>query len=74
MGTSVSPCRKAHGDEQRPQPPAAAAAAVGRHHGVHGRHQKAQQEHRVPEAMGLHSSTFQLNLGRFGHTPPSPPV
>ena len=23
---------------------------------------------------GLHSFTFQLNLGRFGHTPPCPPV
>jgi hypothetical protein len=23
---------------------------------------------------GLHSSTFQLNLGRFGHTSPCPPV
>jgi len=25
-------------------------------------------------ARGLHSSTFQLNLGRFGHTSPCPPV
>ena len=23
---------------------------------------------------GLHSSTFQLNLSRFGHTSPCPPV
>ena len=23
---------------------------------------------------GLHSSTFQLNLSRVGHTSPSPPV
>ena len=24
--------------------------------------------------MGLHSSTFQLNLSRFGHTSPCSPV
>ena len=27
-----------------------------------------------PATRGLHSSTFQLNLSRFGHTSPCPPV
>ena len=26
------------------------------------------------EGRGLHRSTFQLNLSRFGHTSPCPPV
>jgi len=29
---------------------------------------------RVIDGRGLHSSTFQLNLSRFGHTSPCPPV
>jgi len=28
----------------------------------------------VKRGMGLHSSTFQLYLSRFGHTFPCPPV
>jgi len=28
----------------------------------------------APTCRGLHSSTFQLNLSRFGHTSPIPPV
>jgi len=60
MGTNVSPCFKDYGGDR----------GGGQQFQGGGR----DEGPRRGMGRGLHSSTSQLNLSRFGHTSPCPPV
>jgi len=53
---------------------AAAAAEAGTHIAAAAAVAAAAAASVLPGVRGLHSSTFQLNLSRFGLTSPCPPV
>ena len=50
------------------------AKPFGVSNGVLEKNEQSQVKELVFPAGGQHSSTFQLNLSRFGHTSPCPPV